>query len=282
MALVSGCARGPAPEVALPTPEAAVVEAPPPSPAAPATRFEWTARSTRYELTARTAVRVVGDSVPTGVDTVTTRALVTLAFAGRGDMRTIAGTVSDAAIVAGTQLTPPGPVSRQPPRAVGFSGVVGPGVSAIALPPAAATDCASAAASLIAAARELVPPVPTELRVGDRWQDSVTTTSCRAGVQITSVARHEYRVDGMDSRMGRPAIRVQRTTALQVSGSGEQSRREVTVEGTGRGAATLWLDPAAGHLVELDATTTMLLRHVAGGRVATAEQNGTMRAVLRP
>ncbi len=282
----TGCARPPAPG-APGAPPAPVQTRPaevvaPPDPIASAVSFAWTARSTRYTLVSRTLVQVVGDSVPAGTDTITVHAAVTLAFAGRGDRRSVAGTVSDATVTAGDRLTPPGPISRQPPPPFEFSGEVGPGLATVDLPLELAADCASAAPALITAARELIPPVPAELRVGTEWRDSVTTTSCRAGVELTSIARHEYRVEALDTRLGRPAVRIRRTSALQIRGGGEQSRRPVVVDGTGRGTAVLWLDAAAGHLVEIDAGTTVMLRHQAGGRVATVEQTGSVRGILRP
>lgn len=280
-----GCAppSSPVPRSA-PAPATEAQPVTPPRAERAAARFDWSAGASRYRVASRTLVRVAGDSVGAGTDSVQVRATVTLAVADGGLVHVVAGTISEAAIETGGRMRPPGPVPLVPvPRAVSFAGEVGPSVAHVPIPAAAAANCAGSEAGLVALAREVLPLVPATMAVGDRWRDSVVTVVCRSGVQLTTVARHEYEVAGLATDPGGAQIaELRRRTAYAASGTGTQTGRPVAVTGSGSGSAELRLDLARGRLLALAGQSVLTLEHRVGERRALVEQAGEVRAELLP
>jgi hypothetical protein len=99
------------------------------------------------------------------------------------------------------------------------------------------------------AMRDLVVPLPAELRVGTRWADTVVTVTCRDGVPITAVTTVEYRVTGTEQRAGVRMHRLRRTSSSRLDGSTVRGGQAVGVSGTSTDDGTLLIDPARGIIV---------------------------------
>jgi hypothetical protein len=140
---------------------------------------------------------------------------------------------------------------------------------------AAADDCAAPAGVVLGPVRDLFPAMPARLDPGARWTDTVATTACRGGVRLVTTSVHRYVAAGLEERGGRPAVRVERTSDVTVRGEGVQARVPVTTEGRGAGRGTLWMDPAAGRVLEATTEATLELTFTAAGRSQRVVQRST-------
>jgi hypothetical protein len=77
---------------------------------------------------------------------------------------------------------------------------------------------------------ELLPLLPTPLRAEQQWSDTVTVTTCRAGLPVTTTAIAAYRtLTGMDST----TVLLERRATLLVSGAAVIRTQAVTLTGSG-------------------------------------------------
>ncbi|HEY0969752.1 MAG TPA: hypothetical protein VGE02_02120, partial [Gemmatimonadales bacterium] len=240
--------------------------------------FAWSPGVHRTVLESRAAVTVAGDTAEAR-DTVVTTMWATLRLDDGAPPRRLGGTIDSVAIRAGERIPAPPP---DLPLPITFEGAVDGGAVSIPVPTATAADCSSPAAALLATARELLPSVPARLSPGVRWTDSVTTTTCRGGVVLTTTTVHGYVVVGPAEWSGTPAMRVDRATTLAVRGEGEQARERVTVAGQGTGTATLHLDPTAGRLLDLRGSNRLELTFSGAGRTERVVQEGTVSVREHP
>jgi hypothetical protein len=96
-------------------------------------------------------------------------------------------------------------------------------------------DSASACSSerpMAALLPELMPSLPTPLRPEQQWFDTLTVTTCRAGLPVTTISIAAYRsLTGMDST----TVLVERRTVTTAAGSALLKDQTVTLVGTGTG-----------------------------------------------
>jgi len=77
---------------------------------------------------------------------------------------------------------------------------------------------------------ELLPLLPTPLRPDQQWSDTLSVTTCRAGLPVTMETIAVYRtVTGIDSL----SLVLERRSAIRVSGSSVLRQQVVTLSGTG-------------------------------------------------
>lgn len=274
--LAVGCVRAPAPEpapVPTPRPPAAQVPAgtPPVDEPVPVVRrgeVAYTAGAFTYDVTSEASIELLRDSTfvrPTPlVDTLVTTASLSYQIAGEGADRLVTGAV-DSFTVRSTGLVP-GP--REPyAAAVPFRATLLGGrmpaqftPAAPAAPPAAPDSaCVAPDAPLIALARDVLVPLPLSAAPGHAWQDTVRTTTCRAGIAVTTTAVRSYRVVGPSEREGAAALAVSRATQITMAGQGTPRGQTVTVLGSGQGAGSLFLDVSGGrYLGGVDSSTVEL------------------------
>lgn len=114
------------------------------------------------------------------------------------------------------------------------------------------SGCDSALSPIAATARELLIPVPPSFTDSTAWQDSTSTTICRDGIPVTTVAVHHYRVAGQATFDSTAAVQLTRTSTLTIAGSGTPRYRTdgtFSITGTGTSSGTFYLDPHAGTLL---------------------------------
>jgi hypothetical protein len=264
-AILSGCARRPASEPPAPSrpPAAPVADTAGVTPESINRRgdFAYAPGEYRYEVASETSVEMLADStggetarseasgIPL-VDTVTTLVHLTYrieqpspALPDGGEQQAVTGTV-DSFTVRSAGLVPTG--ERPLPAPLSFRATLAGGRTPTQFEATPDTACAAPDAALLALARDFLLPLPISLAPGSEWRDTVTTTTCRAGIPVTTESIHSYRVVGSVARDSIQALRVTRESAITVQGQGFPREQTVTVAGTGQGSGELFLDAAAG------------------------------------
>ena len=252
---MTGCApRAPEPPSPVPvTPPPPRVETPDPRDAPlplVSGRFSYAPGTYRYEVVTESAIRETGDS-STSAANVTTTTLMSLRLE-RLASDSLRATVTIDSVWAERDSVVPGPDtavkdSVAPAAPMAFTTIVDAWGTILTIGGPPRTECGSAD-PLLAAARDLLVPVPDELVVGARWSDTATVSICRGGVLLTSGAVHDYEVLGSRRDTdGMPLMRLARTTAFTMAGTRTTEHRQIiALTGQGESRALLELDLRAG------------------------------------
>jgi hypothetical protein len=149
-------------------------------------------------------------------------------------------------------------------------------------PVAPDSACVAPDAPLIALARDVLVPLPFSVALGHAWQDTVRTTTCRAGIPVTTTAVRSYRVMGPSERDGAQALAVSRATQITMTGQGTPRGQTVTVVGGGQGAGALFLDVAGGRYLGGVDSSTVELTITNGMQTRRFVQQARQETRLRP
>ncbi len=160
---------------------------------------------------------------PALVDTVVTTSLVTIGVSAAID--TIATLSIDS-----LQLTSTGMIRR---AADAFAQGISVSATLQNGRPLVTGDSASACAAerpLAGLLPELLPLLPTPLNAEQQWSDTLTVTTCRSGLAVTTVTIAAYRtLTGMDSS----SVLLERRAVIRANGSATIRDQVVTLTGTG-------------------------------------------------
>ena len=140
----------------------------------------------------------------------------------------------------------------------------------------APSESACSVESAVAAiGREVVIPVPAQLRRDSSWHDSSTVTACRDSIplEVTSVRR--YRVVEAVAVGDAVQLRIERITTTRIHGTGRQLGEPVTITGSGSGMMRFTLARTDGFIVTGEGEQTLALR--LEGRRRTQEVRQTTR-----
>jgi hypothetical protein len=186
----------------------------------------------RYRVTSTSVLALDRAQQPALVDTVVTTSLLSIAVSAGTD--TIATLSLDSLVVTST-----GMIRRTQDafsHGISVSAVLHDGRPRITGD--SATACA-AERPLAGLLPELLPLLPTPLRAEQQWSDTLTVTTCRAGLPVTTVTIAAYRtLTGMDSTsvllerravMTTSGIAVIRTQTVVLSGSGSSESLAVVL-----------------------------------------------------
>jgi hypothetical protein len=255
IALASACASsGSTTPVSrpVPAPPPAVIAPPPaatPNVAPPAPHpFAYAPGAYRYEVRSQAVISSMSDS---RVDTVTTRAIVSLQLA-RNDAGgiSIAGTV-DTFTVTGSHVGAVAPVLAVPfTMSTALNGQVRD--SAMVTAADSAAVCATPVSGITAMGRELVAALPVPLMPAAEWTDATTTITCRASLPVIARSTRQSHAAwalvpaDWSRHTGDVAFEVARTTTTTLSGQGRAAGRQVDVSGSGQGSSLLYVDPELG------------------------------------
>jgi hypothetical protein len=140
-------------------------------------------------------------------------------------------------------------------------------------------DRDDAAAAL---ARELLVRVPRDVAVGDRWRDSLPSTTCRAGIPVTVVTIVESRLAELRAGTdGAPLLVVHRTLSTHLTGARRLPWSRLEVFGDGQGSAVVQLDAVRGMPVTIDGESVLQLRVLDGTLPDAPRQHAvTQRTIL--
>jgi len=144
--------------------------------------------------------------------------------------------------------------------------------------------CATPAATVVEATRDLWVRWPTRVRRGSEWRDTSRSTLCRDGIPLTAITERTYRVDALPDRANAPVI-VTRRSVVTLTGRGLLRSDPTEIVGQGSGTARLYLDPATGWLDSLrgDAVLSMDVRgSTRTQRITQQSQSHIQRAPKLP
>ncbi len=119
--------------------------------------------------------------------------------------------------------------------------------------------CDPVSSVLISDLHNLLTGFPAQLSRGQAWQDSVITGGCQAAVPTTSRMIRSYLVSGEAIYEGRPVVLIQRSDSIQGHGVGAQQQHRLTLDASGTGNATYYLDTKDGRVVRFTAEQNLTL-----------------------
>ena len=119
--------------------------------------------------------------------------------------------------------------------------------------------CNPVSSALVSDLHNLLTGFPAQLSQGQGWQDSVIASGCQAAVPTTSRMIRSYVVSGEAVYEGRPVLLIQRSDSIQGHGEGAQQQHRLTLDATGTGNATYYLDTKEGRIVRLTAEQNLTL-----------------------
>jgi hypothetical protein len=142
------------------------------------------------------------------------------------------------------------------------------------------TASCDSSATLITRAQELIPKLPNQLAVGDRWRDSTTTTGCRGTIPAESTVISNYVVVGDTALANAVALQIHRTDSLSATGEGTEGQHRILVSATGTGVTDLFLDTATGRLLSSRGLQTSLVNVTTSGKLTQFIQHVTETAAI--
>ena len=206
------------------------------------------------------------------VDTVVTTSLVTVGISSAID--TIATLTIDS-----LQLTSTGMIRR---AADAFSRGISVSATLQNGRPSVTGDSASACSAerpLAGLLPELLPLLPTRLRAEQQWTDTVTVTTCRSGLTVTTVTIAAYRtLTGMDSS----SVLLERRAVIRAAGSAIIRNQAVTLTGTGTSASLGVVALGLRQLQSWRATQSLDFQLTNGTQIRRVVQQITDTATLQP
>jgi hypothetical protein len=111
--------------------------------------------------------------------------------------------------------------------------------------------CTGASTSASSRIGELMISFPaTRLKVGDKWADTVSSTSCHGKIPLRQQATREYELLDLYSCLQRDAVKVRRTVADTFTGTSTESNNHLSASGSGTSTSILCLQRDTGMLME--------------------------------
>ena len=215
--------------------------------ASPCLRAQITPGAVRYRVTSTSVLSLDRMPGPALVDTVQTSSLLEIATSIAVD--TIV-TLS----VDSLQQSSTGMIRRAADafsRGISVSAVLQNGRPGITGDSASACMAERPLAGLLP---ELLPMLPTPLRAEQQWSDTLTVTTCRSGLPVTTVTLVNYRtLTGMDSS----TVLLERRASIRANGSATIRAQEVTLTGVGTSESLGVVLIASRRLQSLRATQTL-------------------------
>jgi hypothetical protein len=115
----------------------------------------------------------------------------------------------------------------------------------------ARTGCTGANTSASTRIGELITSFPgVGLKVGDKWTDTTSITSCHGKIPLIQQAIREYELLDLSSCLQHDAVKVRRTVSDTFTGSSTESNNHLSASGSGTASAILCLQRDTGALIE--------------------------------
>jgi hypothetical protein len=226
----------------------------------------------RYRVTSSAVVSLDREKQDPLVDTVNTTSMLTIATSVSVD--TIATLSLDSLQVVSTGMVRRAPdafshgISVSAPLSAGRPRVTGD----------SATAC-TVERPLAGLLPELLPLMPAELRPDQQWSDTLTVTTCRAGLPVTTVTIANFRVmTGMDST----TVLLERHAVIRASGSAVLRAQTVLLTGSGTSESLAVVALASRRVQSFRGTQTLEVQLTNGQQSRRLVQQLTDVATLIP
>jgi hypothetical protein len=226
----------------------------------------------RYRMTSTSVLSL--DRAPQAplVDTVVTTSLLTIAQSSGADVIATLSLDSLAVVSSGMIRRAPDAFSH----GISVSAVLTDGRPRITGDSASACSVERPMAGLLP---ELLPLLPASMRADQQWSDTVTVTTCRAGMPVTTVTIASYRaLDGMDST----SLLVERRAVIQANGAATLKAQAVTLTGSGTSESLAVVQLASRRIQSWRGTQTLEISLTNGQQTKRMVQQLTDSASLIP
>jgi hypothetical protein len=265
--ITTGCAPSIVQRPAPPTP---VPSLPNPVPSA---ANVWTINRSSgaisYQISRSGAIESQSDSNPHRENsTNTTHELITLEIAG--------DTIRFTAVMDTSSTTTQGAIgSVQPVQLpVQLSGsVIGDSITVST--DSTTEKCSPLSSALSADVYNLLVEFPNQLSQGNSWGDSVELRTCQGMIPTTVRIARSYVVSGETTYQDLPVVVVQRRDSVLAHGEGAQQQHRVTLDASGTGNATYYLNPQNGFILRLNTEQNLQLAITTSGKIHHFRESST-------
>jgi hypothetical protein len=265
--IATGCAPSALPRPSQPTPLPSTPN--PAQSAASAWTINRSSGAISYQILRSAAIESQSDSNPhREISTNTAHELITLTMVG--------DTIHFTALIDTSSSTTQGTIgpvqSVQLPVQLSGSAI---GDSLTIAADSATEKCNPISSTLSADIHNLLPGFPTQLSQGSSWRDSLELTTCQGMIPAAVHIARSYAVAGETAYQGLPVVVVQRRDSIRAHGEGSQQQHRVTLDASGTGTATYYLNPQNGFVLRLNTEQNLDLAITASGKTHRFRQIST-------
>lgn len=226
----------------------------------------------RYRMASTAVISLDRKPQPALVDTITTTSLLSIEVSAGTD--TVATLTIDSLLLVST-----GMIRRAPDafaRGISVSALLHDGRPRITGDSASACTAERPLAGVLP---DLLPLLPSPLRADQQWSDTLTVTTCRAGLPVTTVTIATYRtLTGIDST----TLLLERRAAIRAAGTAVIRTQTVTLNGTGTSESLAVVVVASRHIQSWRGTQQLDLQLTNGQQTRRMTQLLTDSATLLP
>ncbi len=222
-----------------------------------------------YQISRSAAIESQSDSNPhREISTNATHERITLDIAG--DTTLVTAIIDTSSTITQGTIGPVQPVQLP----VQLSGLqIG---NSLAISTDSATErCNPVSSGLSADLHNLLVAFPIQLSQESGWRDSLELSTCQGMIPTTVHIARSYVVSGQSIYQGLPVIVVQRRDSINAHGEGAQQQHRVTLDASGIGNATYYLDPQDGFILRLNTLQNLDLVITTSGKIHRFRENST-------
>jgi len=135
--------------------------------------------------------------------------------------------------------------------------------------------CNPLSSTLSADLHNLLVGFPSPLSQGNGWSDSLELRTCQGMIPTTVHIARSYVVSGETTYQSLPVVVVQRRDSVRGHGEGAQQQHRVTLDASGTGNATYYLNPQNGFILRLNTEQNLDLAITTSGRIHHFRESST-------
>ena len=292
---MTACASAPAPrgtpDTPIIPPDTAVIAPQQPGIIAPtAIPLNYSPGTFAYDLVQTTVITVGTDSLGSAQDTLLTTASLTYSIQHLNDTLRIVGIVDSLSVssvrdsMGPRLLLAPLTIELDPPAIPDSTGIpvvdpaiVNPPTDLPPVPP----SCDTMEDAARALARDALPRLPANAHPRQHWVDSASVTVCRGGIPMTATTISTFEIQDIQPRGDSLVVPVVRRSTLDLSGTGTQGSRRITVTGSGTSETVFTFELRGGVLLESQGQSILQLRFETIQQTEQVTQQSTSRVRRR-
>jgi hypothetical protein len=121
----------------------------------------------------------------------------------------------------------------------------------------------------------LLVAFPIQLSQGSSWRDSLELSTCQGMIPTTVHIARSYVVSSQSTYQGLAVVVIQRRDSINAHGEGAQQQHRVTLDASGIGNATYYLDPQNGFVLRLNTLQNLDLAITTSGKIHHFRESST-------